>query len=167
MTDSAANVKLATLSMAANRQARFRGGEEGMDRATVGRAADDMPSAILASLASQEALVKANAEAQAQEALRWQRLRQEAQAAARARLRQALNKAREEAREDDAPEEGDGQDSGEADSSARKNAGRSGRKTAAPGSDPSVNSDPPKGVVYTNTGEVKPKAASKKLSVTA
>ena len=171
MTDAVSNVKLATLSMAVTRQARGKGEEEGMDRAT-GFAADSLPSAIQASQASQAALIKAQQEAQAQESLHWQQLKDEAEAAARAldraRMRQALKEARAKAQEADEPgEDGGGQGSGEADSS-KPDERRADRITAEPGGEPALGDGAAeKGVVYTHLGGVKPKATDKKLTVTA
>lgn len=172
MTDSVSNVKLATLTMSAFRQARLKSEEEGADSA-IGRAADALPNAVQSSQASQATLIRAQAEVQAQESLHWQQLREEAEAAARAqdraRVQRALKEAQEGILEADAPaEDGGGQDSGEADSSQAEER-RADRKAAGPGSEP-----PPqgggtaeKGVVYTHLGGVKPKSADKKPIVTA
>lgn len=171
MTDSVSSVKLATLTMSALRQAKGRGEEETMESA-IGRAADAMPSAIQSSLASEQVLVRAQAEVQAQENLRWQQLREEAEAAARAqnraRVQRALKEAQEGILEADAPtEDGGGQDSGEADSS-QADERRADRKNAEPGSEPPRGGGTAeKGVVYTHLGEVKPKTADKKPIVTA
>lgn len=160
MTDSVSNVKLATVSMAVFRQAKGRGDEQNADRA--GFSADSMPGAIQASQASQEALLKAQAEVQAQENLRWRRLRQEAQARNRERMRQALRNAREEAMEAD--DEGEERDSAEHPSAQPddRRAERAGEASAEPAQGAN-----PAGVVYTQLGEVKPKSADKKLTVTA
>jgi hypothetical protein len=172
MTDSVSSVKLATLTMSAFRQARLKSEEEGMDSAT-GRAADAMPNVVQSGQASQAALVRAQAEVQAQENLHRQLLQEEAEAAARAqdraRVRQALKEAREGILGADTKAEDDGgQDSGEAGPYDQSNERRADRKTAKPGSEPPRDGNPPeKGVVYTHLGEVKPKSADKKLTVTA
>jgi hypothetical protein len=171
MTDAVSNVKLATLSMAAFRQARPRGEEEGME-AAIGRAADALPSAIQSAQASQAALVRAQAEVQAQESLSWQQLKDEAEAAARVRARAKVRQALQKVREMDT--EGGGRDSRE-DSSAQPDERRAQPKAAGPGGAPPSGANPPdkgenpsdKGVVYTHLGGVKPKSKDKKLSVTA
>lgn len=171
MTDSVSNVKLATLAMSAFRQARLKSDGESMESA-IARAADALPNAIQSAQSSETALVRAQAEVQAQESLRWQQLRAEAEAAARAqdraRVQRALKEAQEQIREADTPaEDGGGQDSGEADPS-QADERRSKWKSAGPGSEPPEDDGTAvKGVVYTHLGEVKPKSADKKPIVTA
>ena len=171
MTDSVSSVKLATLTMSAFRQARLKSEEEGMDSA-MGHAADALPNAVQSSQASQAALVRAQAEVQAQESLHWQQLREEAEAAARAqaraRVQRLLKEAQEGILEADAPaEDGGGQDSGETDSS-HADERRADRKNPEPGSEPPRGGGTvEKGVVYTHLGGVKPKSADKKPIVTA
>ena len=170
MTDAMANVKLATLTMSAFRPAKLRGEEDGADN-SAGRAADFLPSVIQSSQASEAALVRAQAEVQAQENLRWQQIQDEAEAAARAqdraRVRQALREAREAVREAD--DEDDGGQKSQEDSPDRANERRAGRKPTEPGVEPlpQAGDAKEKGVVYTHLGEVKPKSQDKKLNVTA